>query len=82
MTTAEIAALLKERFPDKKDVTILLEPDTAYDTLVQVMDSARTVKVVQDGQSIMAELFPEISIGDAPIIAQAQATGTQKGAKR
>lgn len=58
---------VKSRFPDRLDATILLEPDISYDLLVQVMDSVRMTRVVQNGQLIKAELFPEISIGDAPI---------------
>ena len=55
---------VKARFPDKTDATLLLEPEIAYDTLVQVMDTVRVVQMPDGGKS--AELFPEISIGDAP----------------
>jgi biopolymer transport protein ExbD len=58
---------VKEKYPDKLDATILLEPDVPYDTLVQVMDTVRVVEQQQDGRSVQAELFPEISIGDAPL---------------
>jgi biopolymer transport protein ExbD len=57
---------VKARFPDKLNATLLLEPETAYETMVQVMDSVRTARVVQAGSVVSAELFPEISIGDAP----------------
>ena len=57
---------IKARIPDKLDATLLLEPDTDYETLVQVMDNVRTARVVQAGSVVGAELFPEISIGDAP----------------
>jgi len=57
---------VKARFPDKLDATLLLEPDTDYETVVQVMDNVRTARVVQAGSVVSAELFPEISIGDAP----------------
>ena len=57
---------LKARFPKKLDATLLLEQDIAYDTMVQVMDSIRVAQVVQAGSVQLAELFPEISIGDAP----------------
>ena len=70
-----LAAYLKDevkaRFPDKTDATLLLEPDIAYDTLVQVMDTVRVVAMPDGGEP--AELFPDISIGDAPA---AQATGS------
>lgn len=49
---------IKARLPDKSDASILLEEDISYDTLVKVMDIVRA--------SGGAELFPDISIGDAP----------------
>jgi biopolymer transport protein ExbD len=59
---------LKQKFPDKKDASVLSEPNTAYDTLVQVMDALRSGRVNQDGKIISAEMFPNISVGDAPLI--------------
>ncbi|HHH35960.1 MAG TPA: biopolymer transporter ExbD [Gammaproteobacteria bacterium] len=57
---------IKSRHPDKMDITLLLEPEIAYDDLVQVMDTVRVAQVKRDGRMVRAELFPEISIGDAP----------------
>ncbi len=65
----EISAMLqqiKARLPEKTDITLLLETDIPYQRLVQMMDTLRVAKVVQNGESINAELFPAISIGDAP----------------
>ncbi|HID50022.1 MAG TPA: biopolymer transporter ExbD [Chromatiales bacterium] len=62
----EVLKQVKARFPDKTTATILSEPDTPYDTLVQVMDAVRMYRVFEDGTLIDAELFPDISIGDAP----------------
>jgi biopolymer transport protein ExbD len=59
---------VKATFPDKLDATILLEPDVPYDVLVQVMDAVRVFEVEQDGELVQAELFPQISIGDAPVL--------------
>jgi biopolymer transport protein ExbD len=61
---------IKARFPDKNDATVLAEPDTSYDVLVQVMDAVRVGHQVQGANVVRAELFPEISIGDAPIRAR------------
>ena len=58
---------LKTRFPDKTEATVLAEPNTPYDTLVQVMDAVRAGHAVQGATVVRAELFPNISIGDAPI---------------
>jgi biopolymer transport protein ExbD len=57
---------VKARFPDKTNITILSEQDTIYDDLIQVMDSARSFKTQYEGEFVHAELFPDISIGDAP----------------
>jgi biopolymer transport protein ExbD len=57
---------VKQKFPEKTDASILLEADTAYDTLVQVMDHVRVFEVKQGLNTIQAELFPDISMGDAP----------------
>ena len=63
---SELLQQVKARFPEKLDATLLLEENTPYDTLVQIMDSVRVARVVQAGSVQLAELFPEISIGDAP----------------
>ena len=57
---------VKAKYPDKTDATILLETDTPYDILVQVMDRVRVLEVKQGPTTVQAELFPDISIGDAP----------------
>ena len=59
--------LLKSRYPDKVDATILLEPQISYDTLIQVMDKTRVVEVNAGLNTVQAELFPNVSIGDAPV---------------
>ncbi len=56
---------VKASYPDKSDVTVLLEPDIAYDVLVQVMDAVRMTQIATPGDVVNAELFPDISIGDA-----------------
>ena len=60
---------LKNRYPAKTDASILLEQDIEYDTLVQVMDRVRiTERVDEQEQSVRRfDLFPDISIGDAPV---------------
>ena len=59
---------IKQRFPDKADATLLLEPDISYQTLVAVMDKVRVMeRLDEDANRVMRyELFPEIAIGDAP----------------
>jgi biopolymer transport protein ExbD len=57
---------LKTRFPDSQEAAILLEPQIAYDALVQVMDTVRIRHYRQDAGLQSMELFPQISLGEAP----------------
>src|SRR6185437_4428580 len=57
---------VKSKRPDTTAATLLLEPETAYDTLVQVMDRVRVLDVNAGLSDVQYELFPDISIGDAP----------------
>ena len=57
---------LKARLPDKKDISLLAEKDTSYQTLVTAMDTVRSYPAVVAVSLVDAELFPDISIGDAP----------------
>lgn len=59
---------IKNSYPEKTEASILLEADIAYDTLVQVMDRVREAETVVDNVIVRTDLFPDISIGDAPII--------------
>jgi biopolymer transport protein ExbD len=64
---AMLARVVKEKFPDKTDATVLPEPNVPYDVLVQVMDALRAGHQVQGAKVVEVALFPDISIGDAPI---------------
>ncbi len=61
---------VKQRFPDKADATLLLESDIPYQVVVEVMDAVRVAQVTTESPRsvVQRELFPEISIGDAPIL--------------
>jgi biopolymer transport protein ExbD len=62
---SEFMRRIKEQYPQMTDATVLLGPATPYDTLVQVMDAVRVYELPVAPFS-KAELFPDISIGDAP----------------
>lgn len=67
---------LKRRMPEKEDITILLQEDTDYQTVVSVMDKVRSYPTVLAMDVVQAELFPVISLGDTPVadtVAQAPA---------
>jgi biopolymer transport protein ExbD len=59
---------LKQRFPAELQASVLAEPDTGYERLVQVV---ATVRATADARPL--ELFPRIAVGDAPLRAKAAA---------
>jgi biopolymer transport protein ExbD len=63
-------AEIKERYPEKTDAAILFEAEIPYDTLVQVMDRVRVAETIDEIDATIdrKDLFPDISIGDAPIL--------------
>jgi len=64
---SDLLIQLKNKFPDKENVTILLEPEVPYQLMIKVMDRARTANIIQPGMTVeTVDLFPSISIGDAP----------------
>ena len=66
-TLSQLMQELKSRFPDKTEASVLAEPDTPYDVLVHTMDAVREGTMAQGANVVRAELFPAISVGDAPI---------------
>jgi len=65
---ALVAKDIKARLPEKRDITIMPKDETSYQTLVTTMDTLRSYKTVVGGHVVNAELFPDISIADAPEI--------------
>lgn len=64
---AALMVQVKQRFPAKSEASLLAEPETPYEQLVQVMDAMRATATVHGSRAAPAELFPNISIGDAPL---------------
>lgn len=61
---------IKVRFPDETGITLLLEPDVDYKTMIKVMDKVRVAKVVSGFEVETVVLFPNISIGDAQVLSE------------
>ncbi len=57
---------IKRSYPETTEAAILLESAIPYDTLVQVMDRVRVEETIRDRRILRSDLFPDISIGDAP----------------
>lgn len=69
---------IKETGVDKKDIYILSQQNTEYKTIVKAMDTVRSYKAVVVASVVDAVLFPEISLGDAPINAAPVSGGANK----
>ena len=64
---SDVLLRLKEKNSEKQDAAILIEPDIAYETMIQVMDAVKIAEVKKDGGKIhKIILFPQVSIGEAP----------------
>lgn len=64
----DVKVELENQGIEKDDIVILSEPDTSYQMLVSAMDTARSFKAVVAASEVDAELFPRISLGDAPAL--------------
>jgi len=59
---------VKQKFPTVSSASVLPEPNIPYDTMIHVMDAMRTAKTANGGTTVVdVDLFPAISIGDAPV---------------
>ena len=57
---------VKVSYPEKTNITILSQQNSSYESLIQTMDSVRVFNAIENGELVQVELFPDISIGDAP----------------
>jgi biopolymer transport protein ExbD len=71
---------VKNHFPDLTEATVLLEPDIPYDVVVQVMDRTRVLEVNAGLDIVQYELFPDVSLGDAPAPGAVGVNGNGNGA--
>lgn len=71
----EVKRQLREKAVDKKDILVLSQPSTDYQTLVSVMDTVRSFQAIVAASVVDAELFPDISLGDAPVSDSVASTG-------
>lgn len=63
---SDLLVEIKSRFPQEQNITLLLERKIDYKTMIQVMDHVRSADVVMVASVETVELFPNISIADAP----------------
>jgi biopolymer transport protein ExbD len=60
---------IKQQYPSKEEATLLVEPYIPYEVLVAVMDRVRVAEERDDvlNRVNRVELFPQVSVGDAPL---------------
>ncbi len=63
----QVKRSFREQGNDKRDILILSQPDTDYQALITTIDTVRSYKAVVVADVVDAELFPDISLGDAPV---------------
>jgi biopolymer transport protein ExbD len=64
----EVKRQFREKQIENRSINILSEADTDYQTIISTMDTVRSYKAVVAVSVVDAELFPEVSFGDAPKI--------------
>lgn len=74
----DILVEIKTRFPEAQSISLLLGRDVDYKTLIHLMDRVRSADIVQVNEVENVELFPNISIGDAPELVNQAAESVTK----
>ncbi|MES1263053.1 MAG: biopolymer transporter ExbD [Peristeroidobacter soli] len=64
---------VKSKYQTVMAASVLLEQDIPYDVLVQTMDNVRLFEKDDAPAFTKVELFPDISVGDAPVVGAAAA---------
>ena len=77
---SEYLQFVKSKYPTVTEASVLLESDIPYDVLVQTMDNVRLFEMNDAPLFTKVELFPDISVGDAPLTGAA--AGPAAGAKK
>lgn len=62
----ETLKAVKRRMPEKTDLVLRIGPEIDYQTLVTAMDTVRSYPEVVAASVVRAELFPDVSLADAP----------------
>ena len=74
---SEYLQFVKTKYPSVLAASVLLEQDIPYETLVETMDNVRLFEMDDAPAFTKVELFPDISVGDAPLTG-AGAAGASK----
>jgi biopolymer transport protein ExbD len=72
---SDFLQFVKSKYPTVMAANVLMEEDIPYDVLVQTMDNVRLFEKDDAPAFTKVELFPDISVGDAPVVGAAAAAG-------
>lgn len=75
---SEYLQFVKSKYASVTEASVLLEQDIPYDVLVQTMDNVRLWQMDDAPNFTKVELFPDISVGDAPVTGAAAASAGAK----
>jgi hypothetical protein len=77
---SDFLQFVKSKYQTVTAASVLLEQNIPYDVLVQTMDNVRLFEKDDAPGFTKVELFPDISVGDAPVVgaAAAPAAGAKK----
>jgi len=78
---SDILVEIKRRFPNENNITLLLSKKVKYKTLIEVMDRVRSADIIEFTSVETVELFPNISIGDAPALNSPKSTAQTVSSK-
>ena len=62
----QVKATFQDKGIEKSEITLLVSDTTDYQTLIRTLDAVKFIPQTQDGEAILAALFPEVSLGNAP----------------
>ena len=82
MVLRQIKQTLTNKGINKKAATLLLEEDIPYQVIVALMDTTRSYQDVLIASVVDAELFPEISLGDAPTLDTSVVSSESSGSEK
>ena len=66
LTLKQIKQTLLGKGVDKKDVTLLIDDELAYQDVIALLEATRSYEDVVAASVVQAELFPEVSFADVP----------------
>ena len=75
----ELLIELKSRYPAEDSASILFDEAVEYKMMIAVMDHVTSAQVLNAGTLDVVELFPNISIGDIPVIEEVSAEALPAG---